>query len=110
MNENLVRRLRRLESEHKKEWGGATEESCLIAEAADVIEALSAQLEQKTKSAAPTRKRKICACGGRRAYQFRDSAGLYYLRCSKCGKESPHVQVKDHLFRAWNSVAEKKED
>lgn len=43
MNENLVRRLRRLESEHKKEWGGATEESCLIAEAADVIETLSAQ-------------------------------------------------------------------
>ncbi len=43
MNENLVRRLRRLEAEHKKEWGGATEESCLIAEAADVIETLSAQ-------------------------------------------------------------------
>lgn len=110
MNKNLVRRLRTLEKEHKKEWGGATEESCLIAEAADAIEAMSAQLEQKTKSTLPTRKRKIRVCGGRRTYQFRDSAGLYYLRCSKCGKESPHVEAKEKLFDAWNSVAEKEED
>lgn len=109
MNENLVRRLRRLESEHKKEWGGATEESCLIAEAADAIEALSAQIERKNKPATPTRKRKICACGGRRTYQFRDQNGLYYLRCSTCGKESPHVEGKEKLFDAWNSVAEKVE-
>ena len=109
MNENLVRRLRRLEAEQKKEWGGATEESCLIAEAADAIEKLSAQLERKKNPPRETRKRKICACGGRRTYQFRDSAGLYYLRCSRCGKESPHVEVREHLFDAWNAVAEKKE-
>lgn len=110
MYEGLVRRLRALEKEHKKEWGGATEESCLIAEAADAIEAMSAQLEPKTKSTPPTRKRKICACGGRRTYQFRDADGLYYLRCSRCGKQSPHVLNREQLFDAWNSVAEKKED
>ena len=106
MNENLVRRLRRLESEHKKEWGGATEESCLIAEAADVIEQLSAQLERKKNPPRETRKRKVCACGGRRTYQFRDADGLYYLRCSRCGKQSSHVPHRDQLFDAWNAVAE----
>lgn len=54
MHEGLVRRLRRLESEHKKEWGGATEESCLIAEAADVIEVLSAN---PLDCAAPNKRR-----------------------------------------------------
>lgn len=58
MNENLVRRLRRLEAAHKKEWGGATDESCLIAEAADAIEKLSAQLERKKNPPRETRKRK----------------------------------------------------
>lgn len=104
MNENLVRRLRRLEAEHKKEWGGATEESCLIAEAADVIEALSAQLEQKTKSAAPTRKRKKCCCGASHAYQYKKDE-LYYLLCHGCGKQTPLVE-KSELDNAWNKIAD----
>ena len=88
MNETLVRRLRRLEAEHKKEWGGATEESCLIAEAADAIEKLSAQLERKEKREPYQR---TCMLDKK---PDKKKKRKYYRKCGVCGER--HEQSEMH--------------
>lgn len=54
MYDSLIRKLKKIASEHKAQYGGATEESEVIADAAAVIAALSAN---QPACAAPNKRR-----------------------------------------------------
>lgn len=85
------------------EWEFAIE--ALATQAADAIESLSAQLEQKQKKEPYQRKRKKCCCGAARVYLYHFDGG-YYLKCHGCGKRTPVMYDKNELDAVWNEIAD----
>lgn len=87
------------------EWEFAIE--TLAMQAADAIEDLSKQLEQKKKKPSRPPRRKTCSCGKKKWRQwYHTDTGMWSLQCDNCGKESAPVKHQNQLNAAWNEIAD----